>query len=42
MLLKDGLNEDDVANFLIKENDERDSLKLKEVMTCIKSALRTV
>ena len=42
MLLKDGLSEDDVANFIIKENDSRDGLKLSEVMACIKSAIRTI
>jgi len=42
MLLKDGLNQDDVANYLIKENDKRDGIKMNELMACIKSAIRTI
>ena len=42
MLLKDRLSEDEVANFIIKENDERDGMKLSEVMSCLKSAMRTI
>lgn len=42
MLLKDGLSQDDVANFIIKENDRRGGMKLREVMQCLKSAVKTL
>lgn len=42
MLLKDGLDEDEIADFLIKENSSRDGIKLNELMQCLKSAFRTV
>ena len=42
MLLKDGISNDDVADFIIKENETRDSVPFKELMAIIKSAIRTV
>ena len=42
LLVKDGLDEDEIADFLIKENSSRDGLKLNELMQCLKSAFRTV
>lgn len=40
MLKKDGLSDDDISNFLIKENNKRDGLHLNELMQNIKSGLR--
>ncbi len=42
MLLKDGLTEDEVANFIIKENDKRGGMKMREIMACLKSAIKTL
>lgn len=42
MLLKDGLDQDSVANFLIEENNRRDGMPLNELIACIKSAVRTI
>jgi hypothetical protein len=42
MLLNDGLNENDVANFILKENESRGGIPFKEVMAVIKSAIRTI
>lgn len=42
MLLNDGLDEDTVANFLIDQNNQRDALPFKELMSVIKSAMRTI
>lgn len=42
MLLKDGLSEQEVVDFITEENDKRDSISFNEAMYCIKSALRTI
>ena len=42
LLLRDGFSEDEVADFLIKENNSRDSIKFNELMSCIKSAIKKV
>lgn len=42
MLLRDGIDEQTVVEFLTEQNDKRDSLKFNEVMRCVRSALRTI
>jgi len=42
MLLKDGLDEEEVVKFLVEENEKRDSVKFNEVVQCVRSALRTI
>jgi len=42
MLLKDGLSEEDVIEFILDENSKRDSMSFNRTMTCIKSAIKTI
>jgi hypothetical protein len=42
MLLKDGFNEDDMANFIIAEVSERSKYPFNKTMAAIKSAIKTV
>ena len=40
MLVDDGLNEDTIADFMMKENDSRDGVPLNELMAVLRSATK--